>query len=369
MEMLPGRTGRVSNNFWKNKKVFLTGHTGFKGGWMSIWLQILGAEVIGYSLEPSTKRNFFDVARVGQNMHSIIGDIRDADKLSQRIKACSPEIVFHMAAQPLVRESYLNPMETYSTNIMGTLNLFEAVRSCDSVRAVVNITSDKCYQNNETFQAYKETDPMGGYDPYSNSKGCAELITSSYRDSFFYEGGFNSSRNVAIASVRAGNVIGGGDWSKDRLIPDILESFEKNMPVVIRNPNSIRPWQHVLEPLGGYLKLAERLYVDGNKFSTGWNFGPTKDCARTVEWIVEYMRKTWGNQPEYILDANDNPHEANLLLLDITKAKELLGWKPKLNIEQAIEKIIVWHKEYLHASDMHIKSQEEIKEFITQENL
>lgn len=365
--MHPGKTGSMQSKFWKNRKVFLTGHTGFKGGWMSLWLQSLGAELTGYSLEPVTKNNLFTITEIGKNMNSIIGDIRDLESITKHMKECAPEIVIHMAAQPLVRDSYVNPIKTYSTNLMGTINLFEAARETENVKVVINITSDKCYENYETTHSFKETDPMGGFDPYSNSKGCSELITSSYRNSFFKDGGFDNSKEIAIASVRAGNVIGGGDWSKDRLVPDILNSFEKNKAVTIRNPNAIRPWQHVLEPIGGYLSLAEKLYTKGNQFSEGWNFGPKHDGVKTVEWIVQYMRKSWGNQPEYIHDIGDNPHEAKLLMLDISKAEKKLGWTPKLSIEEAIDNVISWHKEFLNSSDMRSISLEQIKNYINKE--
>lgn len=272
----------MNPDFWAGKKVFLTGHTGFKGGWLSLWLQSLGAEVHGYALNPPTEPNLFTVAKVGQGMvSSTIADIRDASALAQAMEIVQPDIVFHLAAQPLVRYSYAEPTETYATNVMGTVNLFEVIRKTSTVRAALNITTDKCYENREWLKPYREDEPLGGYDPYSSSKACSELVTAAYRQSFFTESG------VAVASARAGNVIGGGDWAQDRLIPDFLRAIDSNKPLVVRAPNAIRPWQHVLEPLSGYLTLAERLFVDGADFAEAWNFGPADEDARNVEWIVE----------------------------------------------------------------------------------
>ena len=271
----------MNPSFWRSKKVFFSGHTGFKGSWLCLWLQQLGAEVTGYALAPPTSPSLFEVAHVAQGMKSLCGDIRDGAALAKAMREAVPDIVIHMAAQPLVRRSYLDPVETYSANVMGTVHLLEAVRQTQSVRAVVNVTSDKCYENKEWVWGYRESDPMGGFDPYSNSKGCAELVTAAYRNSFFNPAKY-SEHHVALASVRAGNVIGGGDWAEDRLIPDILAAFEKSQPVVIRNPHAIRPWQHVLEPLAGYLQLAQKLYEDGATYAEGWNFGPNDEDAQPV---------------------------------------------------------------------------------------
>lgn len=330
-------------HFWKNKKVFLTGHTGFKGSWLSVWLQFLGAEVTGYALNPPTKLNLFEVANVGNEMTSIIADIRDLDALQAAMKNANPDIVIHMAAQPLVRYSYANPVETYATNVMGTVHLFEAIRKCQNVRSVVNITTDKCYENQEWDWGYRENEPMGGYDPYSNSKGCAELVTSAYRSSFFNPESYHD-HGVALASVRAGNVIGGGDWAQDRLVPDTIGAFSERRPVVIRNPHAIRPWQHVMEPLSGYLLLAERLYEEGPRYGEGWNFGPNDADAKSVNWIVEKLATLWGDGASWSIDTGQHPHEANYLKLDISKAKNQLGWQSKLNLAEALELIVDWYR-------------------------
>ena len=330
--------------FWQGKKVLLTGHTGFKGSWLSLWLQALGAEVIGYALEPPTNPSLFEVAEVGSGMTSIIGDIRDLDKLQAVFIKHQPEIVIHMAAQPLVRYSYVNPVETYSTNVMGTVNVLEAVRHCPSVKAVVNITTDKCYENREWAWGYRENEPMGGYDPYSNSKGCAELVSAAYRSSFFNADTY-AQHGVALATVRAGNVIGGGDWAQDRLIPDILAAFEQNKLVDIRKPQAIRPWQHVMEPLRGYLTLAEQLYIQGSSFAEGWNFGPNDKDAKPVGWIVEQMAALWGNEAQWQIDNGEHPHEAHYLKLDISKARNRLDWHPALRLNDALQLIIDWSKQ------------------------
>ena len=344
--------------FWKGKKVFLTGHTGFKGSWISLWLQNCGAILTGYSLPPNSKLNLFDLALVGKEMKSVIGDIRDFEKIKKTIKDFSPEIVIHMAAQPLVRNSYQNPIDTYSTNVMGTVNLLEAVRKTDSVKAVINVTSDKCYENNEKILGYSENDPIGGKDPYSNSKGCSELVTNAYRNSFF-----NSLGSAKVASVRAGNVIGGGDWAEDRLIPDILRSFQKKIPVLIRNPNALRPWQHVLEPLSGYLLLTEQLYSNTDKFTSGWNFGPIDDDVKPVTTIVEYLINKWNHKQGYTNDNSTQPFESQILKLDISKARNLLGWKPKWNLFKALDSIVEWHKAHLDNEDMRYLTLKQIQEF------
>ena len=343
--------------FWYDKRILLTGHTGFKGSWLSLWLQSMGAQVTGYALAPPTHPSMFEIAEVAQGMTSVIGDIRDLTKLQAVFAEHRPEIVIHMAAQPLVRYSYQNPVETYSTNVMGTVHLLEAVRNSPSVKAVVNITTDKCYENREWVWGYRENEPMGGFDPYSNSKGCSELVTSAYRRSFFQEKG------IALASARAGNVIGGGDWAADRLIPDILRAFEQNQPVIIRNPHATRPWQHVLEPLSGYLTLAERLCTDGQAFAEGWNFGPHDDDASPVQWIVEHMVSSWSNGASWQLDGGAHPHEANYLKLDISKAKARLGWQPRWALSTALEKITAWHHAYLASTNMHEFTMQQIANY------
>lgn len=333
--------------FWKGKRVFITGHTGFKGGWTSIWLQKLGANVKGYALESSTSVSFYDAAKVADGIESQFGDVRDLDMLRKSMLAFAPEIVIHMAAQPLVRASYNDPVGTYQTNVMGTVNLFEAIRSCDSVKAVVNVTTDKCYENNEWVWGYRENEAMGGHDPYSSSKGCSEIVTSAYRRSFF---GDNSS--VSLGSARAGNVIGGGDWSQDRLIPDTLSAFEENKPVVIRNPLSTRPWQHVLEPISGYLMLAERLYSDGKDYAEAWNFGPKDQDVRSVGEIMDYLVAHWPADVRWELDSSQQPHEAQLLKLDISKVEARLKWTPRWGLSMTLQSIIDWHQSWLNGSDM-----------------
>jgi CDP-glucose 4,6-dehydratase len=324
----------------------LTGHTGFKGSWLSLWLESLGSEVTGFSLAPPTTPNLFEVANVARGMTSYISDIRDLSSLQNAMQEAKPEIVIHMAAQPLVRKSYSDPVETYATNVMGTVNLLESVRQTPSVKAVVVVTTDKCYENKEWPWGYRETEPMGGYDPYSSSKGCAELITAAYRQSFF------QNHDIGVASARAGNVIGGGDWAEDRLVPDILKAFEENRIVSIRNPQSTRPWQHVLEPLSGYLTLAEHLYEQGEAFSEGWNFGPNDDDARPVQWIVEQLASNWGKGAGWQLDTGQHPHEANYLKLDTSKAKGRLGWRTSWNLQIALQNIILWQRAWLGREDM-----------------
>lgn len=348
----------ISPEFWRGKRVFLTGHTGFKGGWLSLWLQSLGAEVHGLALEPPTTPNLFTEARVGDGMISTIGDIRDYETVRRVMIDFQPEILIHMAAQPLVRLSYSEPVATYATNVMGTVHVLEAARNVGSVRAIVNVTTDKCYENKEWVWGYREDEPMGGYDPYSNSKGCSELVTSAYRRSFFQKKG------IALASARAGNVIGGGDWALDRLIPDILSAFEKGQPVIIRNPHSTRPWQHVLEPLSGYLTLAEHLYSEtGLNYAEGWNFGPREEDARPVQWIVEHLVNSWGNGATWQLDGGEHPHEANYLKLDISKANAILGWTPTWCLGTALEKITTWHNAWLAKENMQQLCQKQIAEF------
>jgi CDP-glucose 4,6-dehydratase len=354
----------VRPDFWRGKRVFLTGHTGFKGSWMSLWLQSLGAELTGFALQPPTQPSLFEEAQVGNGMRSIIGDIRDLATLQQALQAAQPEIVIHMAAQPLVRYSYQNPVETYSTNVMGTVHLLEAVRNTPGVKAVVNITTDKCYENREWAWGYRENEPMGGYDPYSNSKGCAELVSAAYRSSFFNPNTY-AQHGVALATVRAGNVIGGGDWAQDRLVPDILAAFEQGRLVDIRNPDAIRPWQHVLEPLRGYLTLAEHLFDEGPGFAEGWNFGPNDEDAKSVGWIVQQMAAMWGNNARWHLDTGEHPHEANYLKLDISKARSRLNWHPALRLDDALQLIIDWAQQRQAGADMHTLTLAQIQAYQT----
>lgn len=348
---------RVDSAFWHGKRVFLTGHSGFKGSWLSLWLQSMGAELHGLSLAPPTTPALFDEANVGGGMTSRLGDIRDYNTVLAAMADCKPEIIIHMAAQPLVRYSYQAPIETYATNVMGTVHVMEAARQLTTAKVIVNVTTDKCYENKEWVWGYREDEAMGGHDPYSSSKGCSELVTSAYRRSFFQHNG------MALASARAGNVIGGGDWATDRLIPDILRAFEKAEPVVIRNPYATRPWQHVLEPLSGYLLLAERLYTEGQAFAEGWNFGPHDEEARPVQWIVEHMAKAWGNGAGWRMDEGKHPHEANHLKLAISKAKVRLNWEPHWNLATALEKTIDWHHAWLDNTNMRTKCLQQIADF------
>lgn len=350
--------------FWRNKRVFFTGHTGFKGGWLSLWLQNLGTELTGYSLQPPTVPNLFTVAKVSEGMCSLAGDIRDLEHLTKSMQSASPEIVIHMAAQALVRESYRSPVETYATNLMGTVNLLEAVRYTPSVRAVLIVTTDKCYENREWVQGYREDEPMGGYDPYSSSKACAELAASAYRSSFFNLKEYQK-HGVAIATARAGNVIGGGDWSSDRLIPDIIAAFEKGRPVRIRNPHAVRPWQYVLEPLRGYLMLAERLFLDGPPFAEGWNFGPQDEGAQPVSWIADQLTASWGGGASWDFDPEPQPHETLYLKLDCSKANTRLGWRQSVKLKDTLDSIISWHRAYVEQADMHLETLNQIHQYET----
>lgn len=349
--------------FWKGKRVFLTGHTGFKGSWLALWLHSMGATVKGYSLPPESSPSMFNVIGLSSIIESQLADIRDYGMLSSSILDFQPDIVFHLAAQPLVRRSYLEPIETYSTNVMGTVHVLDVIRNVKSVRAAVIVTSDKCYENMEWEWGYRESDPMGGYDPYSSSKGCSELVVSSYRNSFFNEKKYAEHR-CAIASVRAGNVIGGGDWADDRLVPDLLRTFATGTPVEIRNPKAVRPWQHVLEPLGGYLQLAERLFKDGMEFAGGWNFGPKDDDAKPVDWICNTMTAIWGEGAEWHLTNETHPHEAGYLKLDCSKAKMKLGWQPRWSLAETLASIVNWHKAWLMKQDMQEYSLNEIFNFM-----
>lgn len=350
----------ISPSFWQARRVFLTGHTGFKGSWLALWLQSLGATVKGFALEPPTSPSLFLEADVAQGMESDIGDIRDIDALVKSIETFSPDVLIHMAAQPLVRLSYQAPVDTYAINVMGTVNVLEAARQCPNLKAIINVTTDKCYENREWLWGYRENEPMGGHDPYSNSKGCSELVTSAYRRSFF-----NSSDTSALASARAGNVIGGGDWAVDRLIPDILRAFERREPVVIRNPHATRPWQHVLEPLSGYLLLAERLFLEGQSWAEGWNFGPRDDDVKPVEWILGHMASRWGNGANWQLEQTPQPHEAQLLKLDISKASARLMWEPRWDLAQTLDRIVDWHLAWVSGDDIRQKTVEQIHSYHT----
>ena len=352
---------QVDSIFWKNKKVFLTGHTGFKGSWLSLWLASMGAKVTGYALAPNTLPNLFEVLLINSLIQkSHIADIRHLATLQAVLSDAKPDVVIHMAAQPSVRYSYDNPVETYNTNIMGTVNVLESIRSVDSVRATVIVTTDKCYENKEWVWGYRENDSMGGYDPYSSSKGCVELVTSAYRQSYF--SGLNSSNN--IATVRAGNVIGGGDWTKDRLIPDAIKAFEGGLPLKIRNPLATRPWQHVLEPLSGYLMLAQALYEKGSSFASAWNFGPRDEDNRVVHEVIDLMISDWGDSARWEGEASDHPHEANLLKLDCSKACAELGWVPKWDLEMAMQKIILWQKSFQAKENMQEVSLSQINQYM-----
>ena len=341
------------SGFWRGRRVFLTGHTGFKGGWMSLWLAHLGADVRGYALDPWTDPSFFDIVRIGEVVEDIRGDIRDGAQLDASMREFRPEVVFHLAAQPLVRRSYEHPIETYETNVIGTARLLDAVRRTPTVRAVVSVTTDKCYENREWVWPYRETDPLGGYDPYSSSKACAEIVSAAFRQSYFPVERL-SEHGVAVATARAGNVIGGGDWSSDRLIPDLVRGFLSGEPVRIRRPNAIRPWQHVLEPLYGYIRLAEELLGDAPRaahFASAYNFGPGEDDARPVSWIAERMAAFWGNGASWVLDADAGPHEAGYLRLDASRARRDLNWTPRLRLETALEWLVQWYRAWQSGPD------------------
>lgn len=350
------------NGIYNKRKVLITGHTGFKGSWLCLLLNKLGADVYGYALEPPTNPSLFTEAKIGEIITSFIGDIRDYDKLFKVMQQVQPEIVIHMAAQPLVRESYKNPVETYSTNVMGTVHVLEACRHTSSVKAIVNVTTDKCYENREWHWGYRENEPMGGYDPYSNSKGCSELVTSSYRNSYFNPVKY-AQHGVALASARAGNVIGGGDWADDRLIPDFIRAISTGEKVKIRSPYAIRPWQHVLEPLTGYLTLAAKLYTEGATYAQAWNFGPDDNDAQNVEWITKTICNLWGEGASFAIDTNPQPHEANYLKLDCSKAKAELGWVPKWNIETTLKSIVEWNKAYLKSEDIRAVTINQINQY------
>jgi CDP-glucose 4,6-dehydratase len=347
----------IDQAFWTGKRVFITGHTGFKGSWLSLWLDSLGAVVKGYALLPPTQPSLFDEAKVAQIIDSEIGNIGNFEQLKASMAGFNPDIVIHMAAQPLVRLSYREPIETYETNVMGTVKVLEAARHCPNLKSFVGVTTDKCYENKEWVWGYREDEPMGGHDPYSSSKGCAELVISAYRRSFMQEQG------IGLASARAGNVIGGGDWAPERLIPDILKAFEQQQAVVIRNPKSTRPWQHVLEPLSGYLVLAQHLYLNPDLYAEGWNFGPGDDDAQQVDWILDRMVEQWPGS-SWELDQDAQPHEANYLKLDISKAKSRLNWQPTWNLDETLGRIIKWHQNWLEKENIQSVCLEEINEYM-----
>jgi CDP-glucose 4,6-dehydratase len=347
--------GVIDAAFWHEKSVFLTGHTGFKGAWLSLWLQSLGARVTGFSVDVPTEPSLYELARVGEGLESIEGDVRDHDGLARALATAKPEVVIHMAAQSLVRPSYVAPAQTYATNVMGTVNLLDAVRlEGSSVRAVINVTSDKCYENRELDRGYREDEPMGGHDPYSSSKGCSELVTSAFRRSFFSE-----PDGPRLASARAGNVIGGGDWGKDRLLPDLMRAALAGETVRVRNPNSTRPWQHVLNPLSGYLELAQALWSSA-EFADGWNFGPAEEEARPVGWIVERITERWPSELRSTVDDGPHPHEARYLKLDSSRAHERLGWRPALGLEAALEATVSWYEQLQNGADMHAVTIEQV---------
>ena len=351
------------NGIFQGKKILITGHTGFKGSWLSILLYKLGAELYGYALEPPTNPNLYSQAKIDRFITSYIENILDFEKLLKVIKEVKPDVIIHMAAQPLVKESYENPVETFSTNIMGTVNLLEAIRLTQSVKAVINVTTDKCYENKEWHWGYRENEPLGGYDPYSNSKACSELVTSSYRNSFFNPLNYKE-HGIAVATARAGNVIGGGDWAKDRLIPDFFRAIEKGNELLIRSPLSIRPWQFVLEPLVGYLTLAAKLIEYGGEFAEAWNFGPDDIDNKNVEWIANSICNIWGDGISYKIDSTQQLHEATYLKLDCSKAKRKLGWFPKWSIEKTIQSIVEWNKGYINGEDVFQITDNQINEFL-----
>jgi CDP-glucose 4,6-dehydratase len=347
---------RLMFNIYKNKKVFLTGHTGFKGSWLSLWLNSLGAQILGYALEPDTTPSMFKELNIGQKIDSTYGNILDAEKLQKTITDFQPDIVFHLAAQPLVRRSYFEPVLTYQTNVIGALNVLEVARKCNSVKAFVNVTTDKCYENKEVNHGYKEDEPMGGHDMYSSSKGCVEIMSSSYRRSFLTDGGY------ALACARAGNVIGGGDWAVDRLIPDCIRSITTENSIEIRNPFAIRPWQYVLEPISGYLLLGEKLLDEGKKYAESFNFGPKETDILRVSEVVQKVVDFYG-KGEIIINKKNDLHEAGLLMLNIEKAQKVLGWAPSYRAEEAIEKTIEWYKRFYNGEKMFDFTLNQISEY------
>lgn len=367
----------IDRPFWRGRRVFLTGHTGFKGSWLSLWLHTLGADITGYALDPPTDPSLYLLCGIDGLLTSTIADIRDRERLRSALLEVQPEIVIHMAAQPLVRDGYRFPVETFEVNVMGTVHLLEAVRACSSVRAFINVTTDKCYENHELARGYREDDPLGGYDPYSSSKACSELVTAAYRSSYFgpdvflgdgpTEGNASRARGtgtrnlacgqvseaanrdwrcVGLASARAGNAIGGGDWATDRLVPDVIRALLRGKEVVLRNPDAVRPWQHVLEPLGGYLLLAQNLFKDPARYAGAWNFGPDATDSRSVVWVVEELCRRWGGEARYRCERGEHPHETGELRLDSAKARAELGWRPRWDLTRALDAVVEWTREY-----------------------
>jgi len=351
----------ITPSFWKDKKVLITGNTGFKGSWLSLWLSTMGAEVYGYALTPPTTPSFYDLCGLGRLVKTNINNVRNWEALSSFISAVRPEIVFHMAAQPLVLDSYRMPAETFETNVMGTVNLLESVRKYGEARAIIVVTSDKCYLNMERRRPYREGDPLGGFDPYSASKACEEIVSGSYLKSFFSPDTY-SSHGVALATVRAGNVIGGGDWANNRLLPDCIRALLRKETIAVRNPDSIRPWQHVFEPLAGYLMLAEKLYRDGAQYSGAWNFGPDPEDMRKVEWLVKRLCELWP-EGKYELLGEKGAHEAKTLLLDSTKARTQLEWRPRWKLEHSLDKIIEWTRVFQDAGNIYQASIRQLEEY------
>jgi CDP-glucose 4,6-dehydratase len=353
--------------FWSGKKVLVTGHTGFKGSWLCLWLVSIGAEVTGYALRPPTEPSLYELGGIGSMIHSVFGDVRDRKTLSLTVAQSDPDVIIHMAAQPLVRASYAEPAATYETNVMGTVHLLDAVRKAahaNKARAVINVTSDKCYDNKEWIYGYRETDVLGGHDPYSNSKACSELVTASFRKSFFPAEQYGR-HGVSLATARAGNVIGGGDWAEDRLLPDCFRALLQGEVIRIRNPQAVRPWQHVLEPLSGYLTLAQRLYEAGTDYAESWNFGPDERDTRTVQWVVGELCARWGENAHYEADTSDHPHEAHILTLDCSKASRRLGWKPRWGLEHALDRTIEWIKAYRDGASMHDVCLRQLHEYVS----
>ena len=354
----------VNSEFWRDRRVLVTGHTGFKGSWLSLWLQGLGADVTGFAHPPHTEPSLFELANVASGMRSRFGDVRDSRTVETMIREARPEVIVHMAAQSLVRHSYAHPVETYETNVMGTVNVLEAVREVGDVRVVVVVTSDKCYENLETNHAYREEDRLGGHDPYSSSKACAELVTAAYRRSFFAADA-GSDGGVAVASARAGNVIGGGDWARDRLVVDIFEALLEGVPVRIRHPEAVRPWQHVLDPLAGYLQLAEAMWRAGDVFADAWNFGPDPADVKPVAWIADRLVDVWGGDATWEREPGNHVHEATLLMLDSSKARERLGWRPRMDLMESLGWIAEWYRGYQRGRDLGALTREQIERYRT----
>lgn len=352
----------MNPTFWMDKRVFITGHTGFKGSWLSLWLSILGAKVTGYALAPNSRPSFFNLARINSMMENIEADVCNVEMLTNALTECQPEFVFHLAAQSLVRVSYEDPLLTYQTNVMGTANLLESIRHLNLPCSVVNVTTDKCYENKEWRWGYREIDSLGGGDPYSNSKACSELVTAAYRTSYFDPTHFHDHK-VALATARAGNVIGGGDWAKDRLIPDVLSALQNNKTLEIRHPHAVRPWQHVLEPLHGYLMLAEQLHTQGSQFSRAWNFGPNEQDTCTVGEVANKLSELWGSQNDWRVASGEHPHEAQHLRLDTTLARTELGWKSLLSIDRTLKLVVDWEKARLNNVDVRQTTLQQIKDY------